>query len=205
MIHIRVRVSRKAQGWKWRARKDAPHGARMRKPPPPKTATWANAPPKHTRTPPHRPRTDRRRNFIAGWSQAEPRFPILPLFQPFFMPCRWLPAARFRGGDTDEENVQAFGENFPMAGQLKNFHNQNRRARTALPGFRGPVQKLAPWTRQGSRRDKNKMGKSLAGKNTVIQLLADGIMNLPNNITQKKLNLIREWYILYFFSSKILN
>ena len=42
--------------------------------------------------------------FNAGWSGAEASFPILPYFNSlfhnidfFFMPCRWLHLARFRG------------------------------------------------------------------------------------------------------------
>ena len=93
------------------------HKARMRKTTTAKTANMGSIPPKPIATPPKKGTHETYRPidheaaqrplhpiFNAGWSGAEASFPILPYFNSlfhnidfFFMPCRWLHLARFRG------------------------------------------------------------------------------------------------------------
>ena len=92
------------------------HTARMRKTTTAKTANVGGIPPKSVTTPPtgshetHRhihheaDRQPLHPFFYAGWSGAEASFQILLYFSSlfhnidfFFMPCRWLHLARFRG------------------------------------------------------------------------------------------------------------
>ena len=81
--------------------------------------------------------------FNASWSGAEASFQILLYFSSlfhnidfFFMPCRWLHLARFRGRiRTGRKYARLLVKNFqPPAGRIENFA-KTRRARSGLADF----------------------------------------------------------------------
>ena len=113
------------------------HTARMRKTTTAKTTNVGRIPPNPVTTPPTKAHTKRAATytmkltsdhftkiFNAGWSGAEASFPILLYFNSlfhnidfFFMPCRWLHLARFRGQiRTGRKCARLLAKNFQPPG-----------------------------------------------------------------------------------------
>ena len=132
--------------------KDAPYLNGWGKPLPPKPPTWAeyrlNSSPKGTHET-HRHihhETDQRplhQNFYADWNGAEASFQILLYFSSlfhnidFFMLCRWLHLARFRGQiRTGRKYARLLVKNFQPPGWTDwKIFAKTRRARSGLADF----------------------------------------------------------------------